>query len=94
MSLAIDIDKVYEVLLPDGWHKVANNSFYLDAYEYIHQHPTRGSQLDFGGGEGKGAPSTGFGFTEVLGGVGDMPLETTIEGPVSSILAVRERSEQ
>ncbi len=36
MSLAIDVDKVAEVLLPDGeWYKVANGSFNLDSYEYI-----------------------------------------------------------
>lgn len=43
MSLAIDVDTVYEVLLADGWHKVdwqrSNDgtwasSFAFDAYEY------------------------------------------------------------
>jgi len=36
MSLAIDIDKVHEVLLLDGkWHEVAELSFELDTYEYL-----------------------------------------------------------
>jgi hypothetical protein len=34
MSLAIAIDRVADVLLADGWHKVADRSFDLDAYEY------------------------------------------------------------
>ena len=36
MSLAIDIDSVKEVLLPDGtWHRVADDSFEIGAYEYV-----------------------------------------------------------
>jgi hypothetical protein len=35
MSLAIDIHRVAEVLLADGWHIVASQSFDLEAYEYI-----------------------------------------------------------
>ena len=31
MSLAIDVDKVDMVLLLDGWHEVAGDSFDVDA---------------------------------------------------------------
>jgi hypothetical protein len=34
MSLAVDVDKVTMVLLNDGWHRVVNESFTIDAYEY------------------------------------------------------------
>jgi hypothetical protein len=33
MSLYIDVDRVSSVLLADGWHAVAEDSFDLDAYE-------------------------------------------------------------
>ncbi len=47
MSLAIDVDRVKEVLLPDGkWHEVAGDSFELDAYEFV-----RASEMTPGGGE-------------------------------------------
>jgi len=36
MSLALDVSRVEQVLLMDGWHRVANASFELDAYEFIH----------------------------------------------------------
>lgn len=39
MSLAVDVDRVAQVLLADGWHTVDFNegvsSFDLDAYEFI-----------------------------------------------------------
>jgi len=34
VSLMIDTDLVVSVLLADGWHDVANNSFDFDAYEF------------------------------------------------------------
>ena len=36
MSLALDVSRVEQVLLMDGWHRVATASFELDAYEFIH----------------------------------------------------------
>jgi hypothetical protein len=36
MSLALDVSRVEQVLLMDGWHRVANASFELDGYEFIH----------------------------------------------------------
>jgi hypothetical protein len=35
MSLYINPGKVTAVLLADGWHDVADDSFDLDAYEYV-----------------------------------------------------------
>ena len=50
MSLAIDIDRVKQILLADGqWHRVADDSFEIDAYEYL-----RGKEIKPGGGEGFG----------------------------------------
>lgn len=75
MSLAIDVDKVNAVLLADGWHKVADQSFDLDAYEYIH-----GSATIHKGGQG-GVTSTGFRFKDDGNYV--------MYGPLTAILAVR-----
>ena len=36
MSLAIREQEVVAVLLADGWHDVKPRSFFIDAYEYIH----------------------------------------------------------
>jgi hypothetical protein len=36
MSLAIREQEVVAVLLADGWHEVKPRSFFIDAYEYIH----------------------------------------------------------
>jgi hypothetical protein len=79
MGLAIDIDKVYDVLLADGWHRVADNSFEI----------SKGPDIRFGGDN-----SVGFMFTEhvsAASAIHNGGEKTTIKGPVSSILAVRER---
>ena len=85
MSLAIDVEKVSEVLLSDGqWHEVATrdreaeswgnevSSFELGAYDY-----TRGETSY----PQDGNPATGFAFNERRGG--------RICGPTTSIQAVR-----
>jgi hypothetical protein len=36
MSLALREQDVVAVLLADGWHEVEPGSFFIDAYEYIH----------------------------------------------------------
>ncbi len=48
MSLAIDTDKITEVMLPDGWHTVAKGSFSLDAYEYIRRQALEGRLIVLG----------------------------------------------
>ena len=76
MSLAIDTDLVAAVLLIDGWHEVAGNSFDLDSYEFMWE-----GRCVFGGGQDKLVPATGFGFNTESG--------TRIAGPITSVLAVR-----
>lgn len=76
MSLNIEVDDVYEVLLADGWHEVADRSFDLDSYEFHW-----GNIALHGGGSG-GVCATGFTFKEA--GVGGW-----IAGPFTAVLAIR-----
>src|SRR6516225_3089935 len=69
MSLAIDIDKVYEVLLPDGkWREVADQSFEMDSYEYLRASEAKvgdhNESVRLGGGQEKLVPGTGARWTE------------------------------
>ena len=75
MSLAIDTDNVARVLLIDGWHGVVDNSFTLDAYEYI-----EGERLTFGGGQSPLIPSAGAMWYGTDG--------RTYYCPLTSVLAV------
>lgn len=88
MSLAIEISSVTQVLLADGWHNVVNDSFEIDAYEYVDA--GQGGHRRFGG---SGDNATGFTFAERLqdGALKSTP-RVTIKGPISSILAVREKA--
>ncbi len=77
MSLAIDVDAVAEVMLPDGkWYKVAKQSFDLDSYEYLHK-----GEVVFGGGQVEGVPSTGAVWTGADG--------VRIACPLTSVVAVK-----
>jgi len=74
MSLLLDVNKVKEVLLSDGWHLIADNSLDFDAYEFVYdEHVIYNDR--------HGAPSTGFMFTD--------PNGTVISGPASSIQAIK-----
>jgi hypothetical protein len=67
MSLAIEVNCVIEVLLKDGWHEVADRSFTIDAYEFVHRDPgARLSDGDLlvGGGTVDGVSSTGAAWKE------------------------------
>ena len=75
MSLRIDVDKISAVLLADGWHEVVDQSFALDAYEYVHNEDT----IHKGGGGN--VTSTGFCFKDDTG--------SSMCGPLTAILAVR-----
>jgi hypothetical protein len=48
MSLAIDIDKVSDVLLADGWHHVefakGQSTFVIDAYEFLEHREKEGTR--------------------------------------------------
>jgi hypothetical protein len=54
MSLAIEVNDVVEVLLPDGWHPVVDGSFEIDGYEFLHEDIVR-----VGGGGVEGISATG-----------------------------------
>ncbi len=74
MSMAIDVTKVRAVLLADGWHKIAENSFDLDSYEYL-----RGNEKLHNGGSGTGP--LGFKLKDDAG--------YFLYGPLTAILASR-----
>jgi hypothetical protein len=76
MSLAIDIERVAAVLLADGWHRVKDNSFVLDAYEFM-----RGHHAVVSNGQVQGVPPTGASWMEQAGNI--------IYCPLTAIRAVR-----
>jgi hypothetical protein len=88
MSLAIDVDTVTAVLLADGWHDVADESFELDSYEFLWS-GRRGVKVEevehdpilLHGGGHSGICAAGFSFKTADG--------KTMCGPLSSVLAVR-----
>jgi hypothetical protein len=100
MSLAIDIDAVTAVLLADGWHEVIDDSFYLDAYEFLESPKPEDPNLDrerrghaawdsdaqtvLGGGQQRLVPATGFSFQTEF-----TDTICWLSGPLTSILAVR-----
>lgn len=89
MSLAIDVEKVVQVLLVDGWHTVKPKSFSIDAYEYL-EYPDNPSPDDdgfvlLGGGRDDHIASHGFVFTETG------PAPAVIAGPLTSVLAVKSK---
>ena len=84
MSIAINISHIIQVLLSDGcWHTVADDSFDVDAYEYA-EGPLHGDRLWLlRGGQEPLIPARGFSF---IADTGDR-----ISGPLTAILAVREK---
>lgn len=93
MSLAIDVDRVFAVLLVgqakwipvDPMHKAdrSKSSFQMDSYEYIWDGGREDGKptIMLGGGQSPPIPSTGFRFNS-----GSM----TLAGPMTSIVAVVE----
>jgi hypothetical protein len=85
MSLAINVDNIYEVMLPDGkWYRVKNKSFDTDSYEFV-----LGKELSegrheviFSGGQEKTISATGVVFESDDG---------IIYCPLTSIMAVKSR---
>jgi len=98
MSLAINIDKVSRVLLSDGWHDVLDESFTLDAYEYLwfpnEDTTSRDVEIVHGGGQ-SGVCSKGFTFKSIrvsdsiVGHPDDRPI--WMHGPLTAIQAVETR---
>lgn len=89
MSLEINIHDVTAVLLNDGWHPVINESFDLDAYEYMDGSITNrhGDAKRIYAGEYQGS-ATGFTFITDFDGEGSLG---RLSGPVTSILAIQEK---
>jgi hypothetical protein len=81
MSLAIEIDDVSAVLLADGWHIVADDSFTIDSYEFVDGKDSRGDRVVVHGGGAEGICAVGFAFKRAD--------ETVICGPLTAVLAVR-----
>jgi len=75
MSLAIDVDIIEKVLLSDGWHEVADASFQVDTYEYVH-----GGRVVLSAGQAQGLTSIGAQWRE--------PSGTMVACPITAILAV------
>ena len=89
MSLAIDIEKVSDVLLADGWHHVefakGKSTFVIDAYDFLeHREEGREPLIHVSGGTVAGVPSTGAGWLEHESGK-----SYVVTCPLTAILAVK-----
>ena len=86
MSLEIDVEKIAEVLLADGWHKVSlvgdgRSSFGMDAYEFHEPDPEENPVPQEKGGQEQAISRSGARWTESDG--------SRVFCPVTSILAVK-----
>jgi hypothetical protein len=92
VSLEIDVEKISEVLLADGWHKVSpvgdgRSSFGLDVYEFQESHsqekpePRQNADPQAKAGQEQSASRSGARWTESDG--------SRVFCPVTSILAVK-----
>jgi hypothetical protein len=87
MSLMIDVDLVEAVLLVDGWHPVADDSFTLSDYEFVWWPKSQNKKKDepamlHSSGNG-GVAATGFSFHDSA--------DMLTSGPLTAIHAVRHR---
>jgi hypothetical protein len=87
MSLMIDGDLVEAVLLADGWHPAADDSFTLPAYEFVWWSAGQNKMKDeptmlHSSGRASVA-STGFSFHDST--------DMLTSGPLTAIQAVRHR---
>lgn len=96
MSLAIDVDHVTHVLIAGTWHQIHDDSFTLDAYEYLwwengpHARNQWGGDVDpvlLHGGGRNGICATGYSFRTIH----ENGEEHLICGPLDKIDAVRVR---
>jgi hypothetical protein len=91
MSLAIDVDKVSDVLLADGWHTVkfggdGKSSFNFDDYVYIRNRDGKGSapEIVLERGECQGVPPIGATWLEET-----LSAQVEVYCPITAILAVK-----
>ena len=85
MSLAIDVTGVTHVLLVDGWHEVAHESFTVARYEFRRPAHAGADDRDFAvlyNSSNMGTDPMGFEFTEAR-------TSALISGPLMSVIAVR-----
>ena len=86
-SLMIDVDLVEAVLLADGWHTVADDSFTLSAYEFAWWFSDQNKKKDeptmLRSSGNASVASTGFSFHERA--------DMLTSGPLTAIQAVRHR---
>jgi hypothetical protein len=87
MSLMIDVDLVEAVLLADGWHPVADDSFTLSAYEFVWWSSAQNKKKDeptmLHSSGNASVASTGFSFHDRA--------DILTSGPLTAIQAVRHR---
>jgi hypothetical protein len=83
----IDVDLVEAVLLADGWHPVADDSFTLSAYEFVWWSDSQNKKQDeptkLHASGNADVTSTGFSFHDTA--------DMLISGPLTAIQAVRHR---
>ena len=87
MSLALDVDRVSEVLIGGTWYGVKKQSFSLDSYEYIWfaEGQIRGQDdpTILHGGGNSDVCASGFMFTTTRNG-----MTVLMSGPLTAIQAV------
>lgn len=102
MSLGISVNKVIGVLLADGWHEVAGESFKLGSYEFLGspegQQQDGEPQLVHRAGD-NGICAAGFQFAERIAALESEsgPVRRhmlQISGPLTAVLAVRTLEER
>lgn len=97
MSLEIDVEKISEVLLSDGWHKVSpvgdgRSSFGLDVYEFNEANPQKNDEHEKSDVQRSSEQPANEGQEQTNGRNGARWTESDgsrIFCPVTSILAVK-----
>ena len=93
---SVDVDKVTDVLLADGWHKVENESFMIGGYGFSWRGPGGDGPLrSVRSGDVEALCPVGFEFEEFTGGSESDPkwtLVRKVSGLLTAILAVRSQA--
>jgi hypothetical protein len=90
---SVDVDKVTDVLLADGWHKVENESFMIGGYGFLWHGPGGdGPPRSLRSADVEAMCPIGFEFEEFVERSEADPkwaLVRKVSGPLTAILAVR-----